>query len=439
MHLTARQANWRKEMEMNKRIGVTMASAIMFSIAWGAEPLVLNGGEKTIIESKGAGKITVEVEDAPAQTVNLRKVAVIVQPPAPGIAPVLPGNVANTFTAAISGRGFSVVVPENSIGMTQNRLKGSESIQLSSAIALGRNLGAEGVITVSLLHFSRNLVSDWGCNYSIRMSANLFDCASSHSVCGVNVKATSQNYNLDQERDNKDSLIDEIVTSVVEICADKLVAKPEVAKWQPRKVEPVTVFFGCNVLGADVQIDEFSYGTCPAKIAVAPGHHDIVVSYPPYYFPFKRRAMFTENGQQFAVVLQITPEGEKTRRSGELFDKQKALFDAQLKRYGDAGITEDYVRKTIAEGVAMYWKNSYGRIVITEGTAENIDFTTPHTDIADLQDAPNTSAQVNKMHTTLSQAGATTAGSAKDARETLSDMKAGIGEGAAPAKKPNAK
>ena len=47
------------------------------------------------------------------------------------------------------------------------------------------------------------------------------------------------------------------------------------------------------------------------------------------------------------------------------------------------------MRKTVAKGMAVYWKNSFGRIAITDGAADNIEFATPATDAADLAVPPN--------------------------------------------------
>lgn len=55
-----------------------------------------------------------------------------------------------------------------------------------------------------------------------------------------------------------------------------------------------------------------------------------------------------------------------------------------LERYGLSGEADDYVRKTIADGMLLYWQNSYGRIAITDGTAKEIEFTTPETKTGDL-------------------------------------------------------
>lgn len=60
-----------------------------------------------------------------------------------------------------------------------------------------------------------------------------------------------------------------------------------------------------------------------------------------------------------------------------------------LERYQLSGDADDYVRRTIAEGTAVYWKNSFGRIAITEGTADKIEFATPSTDAGDLSVPPD--------------------------------------------------
>jgi len=359
-------------------------------------------------------------------------------------APTLPmAAFADTLTSRLSGKTFSVVNPHNVFGVNQNRTAVGEIMPEVSAQEIGRMTGAEGVVTASIQEFTgRDIRLEGkvvGHKLRVRLALNLADAATGDTKCGVDGFEDSKNCTVEDLKANTATLYEELMHQAAAKAAEKLLAKVATIEWNPGVVKPLNIFFGCNVLGADVQIDGLSYGTCPAQIEVAPGPHNVLVSYPPYYLNFARRAMFTKDGQQYAVVLQITPEGEKVRRSGELFDKQKALFDAQLGRYKDAGMTEDYVRKTIADGVAMYWKNSYGRIVITEGVAENIDFTTAHVDAADLQEAPNTSAQVKKMQATLSQAGAAAEERAKDASETLSEMKTGIDEGATPVKMPDSK
>ena len=192
-------------------------------------------------------------------------------------------------------------------------------------------------------------------------------------------------------------------------------------------------------MGADVQIDGQSYGTCPTQIAITPGPHKILISYHPYYYEWSRRAVFNQEGQTYKVVLQLTPDGEAQRNRAleydmklvelnksqlevekikadnsveyerkklslerekksieaerkercELFKKQLEFADAMLDRYELSGEADDYVRKTIAKGTAVYWKNSFGRIAITDGSTGNIEFATPATDAGDLAVPPS--------------------------------------------------
>jgi len=344
-------------------------------------------------------KVTVEVEEAPTPSAAVRKVALVVQNHALPTRPVPMAALADSLTASLSGRGFQVVNPDNVIGAVQNQTAAREIMPPASAMNLARSLGADGLITASVMDFFDTSLDAEGQihEFSVRLALNLADCATSAYVCGAKVKATSPKKTAAYIKNNGTALYEELLHSAADTCSEQLLQKVSAVGWGTEKANNVSVFFGCNVLGADIQIDGFSYGTCPAQLSIPAGPHNLLVSYPPYYLNFARRAMFTHDGQTFAVVLQITPEGEKVRRSGILFDRQKTLFDAELSRYNKSGEVEDYVRKTIADGTSIYWKNSYGRIVVTDASAQNIDFTTPVTDAGDLQDAPNTNQQAKKL------------------------------------------
>ena len=360
-------------------------------------------------------KTTVTVEnETPMPSAEARRVALVVQNHCAPTAGVPMMALTDALVAKLSGSGFNVINPNNVIGAIQNRTASGEAMPLASALNVARETGAEGVITASVLEFVNTTIGKPPMlrQYKVRLSLNLADGATGATVCGATVRAESPKYTLAQAAANGASYCNDLIHAAAESCAEQLEKKTVAANWKPGVAKTVNVFFGCNVLGADVQIDGLSYGTCPAQIEVAPGPHNVLVSYPPYYLNFARKAMFTKDGQQYAVVLQITPEGEKVRRSGELFEKQKTLFDAELSRYNKSGDVEDYVRKTIADGTSIYWKNSYGRIVVTDATAENIDFTTPHVDGADLQDAPSTIAVGKKLKELLTEATATVDGNA---------------------------
>ena len=121
--------------------------------------------------------------------------------------------------------------------------------------------------------------------------------------------------------------------------------------------------------------------------------NDDVDQYVQYYLKGLLRQYGSKDGIRENTGLDYEELKSKLRREQfekcELFKKQMQLADVMFKRYELSGEADDYVRKTIADGTSLYWKNSYGRIVITDGTAENIDFATPSTDAADLAMPPN--------------------------------------------------
>ena len=370
-----------------------------------------------------------------------RRVALVVQNHTSD-APTLPmAAFADTLTARLSGPTLRVVNPHNVIGVNQNRTAVGEAMPEASAQEIGRMLRAEGVVTASIQEFTGEDIGVPAVAHmlKVRIALNLADAATGETVCGVDGVEVSKNYTAEKVKADTATLYEGLMHAAAAKAADKLLAKVSAAGWEPGAVKPLTVFFGCNVLGADVQVDGQSYGTCPAQLTLTPGSHSVLVSYPPYYYEFRRRAMFNQEGQTFKVVLQPTPEGEsqrnrtleyetklaelnKTRLELEkikadnsveyekkklalererksieaerkercaLFKKQLELADAMLDRYELSGEADDYVRKTVAKGMAVYWKNSFGRIAITDGAADNIEFATPATDAADLAVPPN--------------------------------------------------
>lgn len=370
-----------------------------------------------------------------------RRVALVVQNHTSD-APTLPmAAFADTLTARLSGPTLRVVNPHNVIGVNQNRTAVGEAMPEASAQEIGRMLRAEGVVTASIQEFTGEDIGVPAVAHmlKVRLALNLADAATGETVCGVDGVEVSKNYTAEKVKADTATLYEGLMHAAAAKAADKLLAKVSAAGWEPGTVKPLTVFFGCNVLGADIQVDGQSYGTCPTQLSLTPGSHSLLVSYPPYFYEFRRRAMFNQEGQTFKVVLQLTPDGEaqrsrtleyetklaelnKTRLELEkikadnsveyekkkltlerekqsieaerkercaLFKKQLELADAMLDRYELSGEADDYVRKTVAKGMAVYWKNSFGRIAITEGAADNIEFATPATDAADLAVPPN--------------------------------------------------
>ncbi|MBR2355055.1 MAG: PEGA domain-containing protein [Kiritimatiellae bacterium] len=319
-----------------------------------------------------------------------RKVALVVQNHTSD-APTLPmAAFADTLTSRLSGKTLRVVNPHNVIGVNQNRTAKGEEMPEASAQEIARMTGADGVVTASIQEFTGEDIGVPAIAHSlkVRIALNLVDAATGETVCGIDGVEFSKNYTAEKVKSDTATLYEGLMHLAAAKASEKFLARVASVGWEQNAAKTIEVFFGCNVLGADVQIDGLSYGTCPAQLTLTPGIHNVLVSYPPYYYEFKRKAMFNQEGQTYKVVLQITKEGEKERRSGALFDKQLAFADAMLERYNKSGATDDYVRKTIAVGTAIYWKNSFGRIAITDGFADNIQFATPVTKTGDVSVPP---------------------------------------------------
>jgi hypothetical protein len=357
-------------------------------------------------------------------------------------------DLGDRVSAALSGDLLHIIDPNDAIGVNQNRAPWGEGMPDTSATRLAGNLGAEALVTASVGEASVSGIGYPPVAQMVRMTLTLSAkrLPSGAALAAVTVTEQSPNLTLDVMAQNADAVYSELLGRLVSKASAQFLAKVAEVTVPDVAPEKVTVFFGCNVLGADVQIDGLSLGTCPGQFSVAPGVHNVLVSYPPYYLPFARQAGFETDGQTYAVVLQITPEGEQqrlrvidwerkraeldvwkrdqdldfeTRRGqagfdlekarrelnfefdrkrrqldrelaegSELFKKQLDLADAMVERYRLSGEADDYVRTTIADGTSLYWQNSYGRIAITDGSAENIEFATPSTDSGDLAVPP---------------------------------------------------
>ena len=337
-----------------------------------------------------------------------RRVALVVQDHTSGKYPVPLEALADTLTARLTGAGLTVVNPANNIGVEQNRTAAGEPMPLASAVELANQLRTDGVITASVQSFAVDSIGVPAVANVVktRIALNLADGATGATVCGAAGRDFSRNYTAEQMEADGDSLREDFLHEAAEACAQRFLDAYAGTEWAETAPSKVTVFFGCNVLGADIQVDGLARGTCPMELSVTPGIHNVRVAYPPYYYDYARQALFDTDGQTFAVVLQITPEGEEQRERqrlydeavadgldtraerGELFEKQLALADAMLKRYNLSGATDDYVRRTIAKGTSLYWQNSFGRVVITDGTAKEVELASPRTDAADLNVPP---------------------------------------------------
>lgn len=357
------------------------------------------------------------------------KVALIVQNHTSD-APTLPMSAfADTLTARLSGKMFRIVNPHNVIGTNQNRTaKGEEMPEASALNLLSHDPDLAGVITASIQEFTGEDEFEgdvlMGHTLRVRLALNFMD-STGGNVCGIDDVKDSRFYSAKKVKSDTATLHEGLMHQAAAKAATALLAKDELKDWTPAKSNLIDVFFDCNVLGADVQVDGMSYGTTPAQLALTPGAHNLLISYPPYYLDYKRRAVFNQKGQRYNVVLQITPTGEEFRdrtleyakkhyelhilkkkdkfeyekkkklfdaeiaERGQLFKKQLEFVDAMIDRYEESGRTDDQVRIITANGVAQYNGQSYQRVNITDGTANDLDLTSPKTDAGDVVEPPD--------------------------------------------------
>lgn len=280
-----------------------------------------------------------------------RKVALVVQNHTSD-APSLPmAAFADTLASRLSGDTFQIVNPHNAIGVNQNRSPSGEAMPEASAQEIGRMLGADGVITASIQEFTGE---DIGApvvahKLKVRIALNLADAQTGLTVCGVDGVRFSKNYTAEAMKENTATLYEGLMHSAAAEGANQLLAKTKAAGWEPAAADVAHVNFTCNIQGADVKIDGVAMGTIPAMVEVSKGVHNLLVEYP-FCVPYATKAYFTD-GQTYNVVLQLDATGR------ERFKSEK-LFAETLDRIRKTGETDDYVRKTLADGTSQFWKNS---------------------------------------------------------------------------------
>lgn len=296
------------------------------------------------------------------------RVALVVQDHTTGAVTLPVAAVADTLTAALSGREIRVVSAGNAVGTRQNRRPDGEALPESSAASLGWLLDADGVLTASILEFTSESIGVPAVAYAlkVRLTLNLADAATGETVCGVEAPVFSRNYTAEQAQEDNDSLFEGLMHSAASDAARAFLAKFGGMEWRPAKADFVHVNFTCNVPGADAKIDGVAFGTVPALVRVPKGVHNLSVECRECE-PYSVQAFFTE-GQTYNVVLHLDAEGLKRHRN-------ETLFAETLERMRRTGGTDDYVRKTLADGTAQYWKNS--GVKIEKGDAKEVKLNPP--------------------------------------------------------------
>ena len=284
-------------------------------------------------------------------------------------APTLPmAAFADTLTARLSGKTLRVVNPHNVIGVNQNRTARGETMPEASAQEIGRLLGAVGVVTASIQEFTGEDIGVPAIAHTlkVRLALNLADAATGETICGVDGVTNSMNYTAEKVKENTATLYEGLMHLAAASGAERLLAEVPAAEWNPVAADVVHVNFTCNRLGAVIKMDGLAMGTAPGMVTVAKGVHNISVEYP-FCVPYATKAYFTD-GQTYNVVLQLDATGRERFKS-------EALFAETIDRIRKTGATDDYVRKTLADGTSQYWKNS--GVKIDKGEVKDLKLNPP--------------------------------------------------------------
>ena len=297
-----------------------------------------------------------------------RKVALVVQNHTSD-APSLPmAAFADTLAARLSGDVLRIVNPHNVVGVNQNRSARGEAMPEASAKDLAKMLDADGVLTASILEFTGEDIGVPAVAHAlkVRLAMNLVDATTGETICGVDGVDVSKNYTAEKVRENTATLYEGLMHAAAAKGAEKLLAKVAASGWEPGAAEVAHVNFTCNVQGADVKVDGVAMGTIPAMVSVPKGVHNLVVEYP-FCVPYATKAFFAD-GQTYNVVLQLDATGRERFKS-------EALFAETLDRIRKTGATDDYVRRTLADGTSQYWKNS--AVKIENGEVKDLKLAPP--------------------------------------------------------------
>ena len=297
-----------------------------------------------------------------------RRVALVVQNHTSD-APTLPmAAFADTLASRLSGSTIRIVNPHNVIGVNQNRSATGEAMPEASAQEIGRMLGADGVVTASIQEFTGEDIGVPAVAHTlkVRLALNLADAATGETVCGVDGVEFSRNYTTEKVKSDTATLYEGLMHAAAAKGAEKLLAKLLASEWNPVTADIAHVNFTCNIQGADVKIDGMARGTAPAMIEVPKGVHNLLVEYP-FCVPYATKAFFTD-GQTYNIVLQLDATGRERFKS-------EALFAETLDRIRKTGATDDYVRRTLADGTSQYWKNS--SVKIDKGEVKDLKLDPP--------------------------------------------------------------
>ena len=182
-------------------------------------------------------RITVQAGGLPPA--RARRVALVVQNHAPGASiPMM--ALTDALTAQLSGMGYEVINPYNSLGVNQNRDVRGEKTPPVSALELARGLNADGAITASVIEFLDSTIGSPSLlhQFIVRISLNLTDAQTGATICGETIKMTSPQYTNNQVAQRRQEFLGDLVHAAANECAERLQNNPKVRTWKPTPPPP---------------------------------------------------------------------------------------------------------------------------------------------------------------------------------------------------------
>lgn len=261
---------------------------------------------------------------------------------------------------ALSGDVFNIIDPSDAIGTNQNREQWGEGMPESSATRLAESLEARALVTAEVGEVGEVAIAG-GRVLQPRMTLTLAAkrLPKGATVAAVTVPVSGDKTTREDLEANRDAVYAVLMERLVKQASADFLEECRRVAWNDGGGDAVEVAFGCNFPGADVAVDGVSLGTAgtvgepPLRARVAPGLHNLTVSYP-YTEPYKVLAKFQE-GTTFMVVLKETGEGRRIRR-------EDRHFDVLMGRIEESGATDDAVRTIRARGYGRYLESSHTRI-----------------------------------------------------------------------------
>ena len=290
-------------------------------------------------------------KNQPSYDKSPRRVVLVVQNHTSD-APSFPmAAVADSFAAALSTGNLRVANPYNAIGVNQNRAATGEAMPETSALNLARMLGADGVVTASILEFTGEDIGVPAIAHAlkVRLAVNLADAATGETICGVQDVATGRNVTKEKLKADTATEYEGLLHEAVARCSSEVLAKYEKCNWKPAGFKTVEVEFVCNIEGADVSIDGVSIGAAPIRARVAGGVRTVKVEYP-FCEPFERKALLSD-GQKYNATLKLDAVGRECFRDERLFNEK--IADMRKNRE-----TKAYMERILAEAKAEYIRKS---------------------------------------------------------------------------------